>query len=385
MTRMGSNGPGLGAGSAPAGPRRRAARWCAAGVSVAAVVGTGLVGASAALASPTVTIPVGCSVSALNHAILFAPSNAILVLRAGCHYHPSGALNTIHRNLTIQGSNDTIAPFGTFTVLTNDAADVTINQLTIQNAFATAGGGAINNELGGHLTVTNSRFVGDDGKTGGAINNEAGSALAVTNTSFIDNAASGAGGGAIANAILATTTVNGSTFIGNDATGGSGGAIGSLGGSVTVTGPITSLFTDNSAHVDGGAIAGILGAFNVTKATFTFNHATDFGGAVANFGAPSTVATSSFTHNSAGQSGGAIATATSLDLTSDYISLNFASHHGGGIDLAGGNTSLTTTDVVGNASIMSGGGIYRSAGSLNLNFNSLVTLNHPNNCSGVSC
>ena len=65
MSWMGSHGVGLGAGSAPAGLRRKAARWAAGGAAVAATAAAGLAAAPSAMA--VATIPVPCSVTALQH------------------------------------------------------------------------------------------------------------------------------------------------------------------------------------------------------------------------------------------------------------------------------------------------------------------------------
>ena len=108
MTWTRSNSVGRGAGSAPAALARRAVRWGAAGVATAAAVATGLGGVTAASAATAISIPVPCSVTALNAAISLSPSNTILVLKPGCFYVTSGPLSNINRNLTIVGSNDTI-------------------------------------------------------------------------------------------------------------------------------------------------------------------------------------------------------------------------------------------------------------------------------------
>ena len=68
-----------------------------------------------------------------------APSNSILVLVSGCVYRLTAPLPTITRNLTINGSNDTITRFsGNYTILTNNGANVSLNNLRITNAFHTA-------------------------------------------------------------------------------------------------------------------------------------------------------------------------------------------------------------------------------------------------------
>jgi hypothetical protein len=108
-------------------------RWAAGGAAAAATVAAGMMAAPPALA--VATIPVPCSVAALNAAIAAAPTNAILVLKSGCVYRLTAALPTITRNLTIDGSNDTITAFtGRYTILTDDGATVALSQLRITDA-----------------------------------------------------------------------------------------------------------------------------------------------------------------------------------------------------------------------------------------------------------
>jgi hypothetical protein len=108
MIRTGSHGVGSGAGSAPTGPRRWPVRCGATGAALAAAVVLGMGGASAALAAPVITIPVGCSVNSLNNAISGAPSDAILVLAKSCTYSTPAPLKSVTDDLTIEGDHDTI-------------------------------------------------------------------------------------------------------------------------------------------------------------------------------------------------------------------------------------------------------------------------------------
>jgi hypothetical protein len=393
MSWMGSHGVGLGAGSAPAGLRRKTARWAAGGAAVAATVAAGMMAAPSALAVPVGPVP--CSVAALNGEIAAAPSNTILVLTSGCVYRLTAPLPTITRNLTIVGSNDTITAFtGNYTILTNNGATVAISNLRITDANNNLIGGqagAIFNTGSGSLSLTSVTLAHNTGRTGGAVLNNTGSSLTVASSTFIGNDSTGLGGGAIANGVGATTTVSGTTFLGNDASGavvlgvkpavtdGNGGAIGSLGGTVTVNGA-ASTFTDNFAGGDGGAIDAILGTLNVTKATFNENESDGDGGAVANFGAAATITQSGFTGNRASDNGGAVADASVLGLTSDTLSANRAGTDGGGLFVLSGNVTLNTTDIFGNRAGTNGGGIDRAAGTVSFLNNSFVELNFPNNC-----
>jgi predicted outer membrane repeat protein len=378
---------------------RSGRRWVAVGAATTAAVALSLSGASAALAAPPAQILVPCSVGALNGAIAVAPPNAILVLQSGCTYSLTSALPTVTRNLTIVGSNDTIRRVGgTFTVLTNNDANLTITNLTIAGANGRSNApGAILNENGGALSLTSVTFLDDDGGIGGAILNNTGGALTASSCNFVGDDASGyVGGGAIANGPISTAQISGSTFIDNSASGrddvvirngpssGGGGAVLSRGGSLTFSGA-ASTFTDNFAEGNGGAIFAELGSLNLSRATFTGNGAYDDGGAVANFGAAATIAQSAFNGNESGGDGGAVATGTTLNLNYDQMSGNRSHSTGGGLYVDGGTTTLNTTDIYGNRARVTGGGIRRQAGTVTFLNTTVVAANVPNNCSGLFC
>jgi hypothetical protein len=395
MSWMGSHSVGLGADSAPRGLRRRATRWTAGGVAVAATLGGGvMMAAPAAMAAPT--IPVPCSTTALRNAIFFSPSDSILVLRSGCVYFIGSALPSVTRDLTIVGSNDTFRATGSgYTMLHNDA-DLQISHLTLVDGDNTGPGdaGAILNHNDGDLTLSNVTFFDNEGRDGGAILNTTGGDLIISSSTFTDNEATGSGGsgGAIANLPGSTATISSTTFTDNEAVGtgvfgGDGGAIDSLGGSVTLKAP-ANRFTDNFARDDGGAITSLLGSLSVTGATFTINEAEEDGGAVANFGAVATLNQDGFTRNLAEHDGGGVATGSSTNLGSDTFSLNHADHRGGGLFTGGGTTTLDTTDIFANSAsgpFPPGGGIYRASGTVAFGNNVIVRLNVPNNCSHVFC
>jgi predicted outer membrane repeat protein len=378
-------------------------RWGAAGAAVAATVAVAM-GSASAMAAPVTTIFVGCSVTALSNAINFAPSDAILSLKSGCVYSISAKLPNVTSNITIQGNKDVIRRSGgaLFTALTDNGAQLIINQLTM-TGFSGNGTnpGALNNN-GGTVTITNSFFTNNSGNEGGAILNNHSGTLSATSTGFAGNDATT--GGAIDNRSDSTATLDIDTFIGNSAD--TGGAIFVSSGHVTVEGTSTAAsastqFVDNDATGGvvvapgsvkpaistgfGGAIDNLGGVLTATFATFTDNDATIDGGAIWNGGGTSSVGTSGFTGNFAADDGGAIATTRSLNLTSDTLSLNRANDDGGGIFVNGGTTSLNRTDVFANSAGVTGGGIRRNSGSVSLTNGSLVTLNRPNNCSGFSC
>ena len=199
-----------------------------------------------------------------------------------------------------------------------------------------AWGGAIANNSGGSVVVSDSTFTGNRADNGGAIANfkfNGSGTVAVSGSTFSDNIAI-ADGGAIDNADLGgkgTLSVSASTFLANTAAGGDGGAIDNAdysgNGTVVVSG---STFLANTAGGligpgDGGAIANAGsnvtgfatsdGAVVVSGSTFLANAATNDGGAIANGGQGEgtlSVSASTFLANTAiavlgGHGGGAIA------------------------------------------------------------------------------
>ena len=204
-------------------------------------------------------------------------------------------------------------------------------------------GGAIYNDAGGSVSITNSTFSGNSAGAGGGVYNYRGT-LDVTGSTFTGNNASGSGG-AIENTIFGDMTVTDSTFSGNTA-GNGGGGIDNF-GTLDVTG---SSFANNTAHV-GAAIVNNSGTLTLTGSTFSGNSAVN-GGAIYSYRTSTlalVVANSTFSGNSAG-------------------------YYGGALLLAGdenGSGQITNTTFVGNTDLMGGGAYYLAGGSLTMN-NSLI-------------
>jgi predicted outer membrane repeat protein len=406
MTKTGSAGRG-----------RWAVRACAAGAAVAAAAGTG--GAATAATAATVTIPVPCSASTLMHDMLAPPANAILVLKRGCTYRIPGRLPQVNSNLTIVGSGDTLAPAdgNDFTAMGVADSQLVISHLTFRGFFTDSDTdpGALYN-LDGTVTITASQFIDNTGGSyGGAILNEGGGILNVSDTAFLGNvsgyddcqAARSADcgchavrpadcgvdgfGGAIYNDFTSVATLTHDNFLGNTSTD-EGGAIYLNGGTVTVRGqgasPILATdFTDNTADGDdGGAIDNSDGSLIVSYAAFSHNSSDEYGGAIDNGGVtPLDVSGSSFADNDS-EYGGAIETHDGpLNLTGDLFTGNSADQ-GGALAVSNNTTTLNQTMVTGNHASDEGGGIYRyRVSTVTLTNGSLVTGNTPDNCYGFSC
>ncbi|MEB8385635.1 calcium-binding protein [Rhodobacteraceae bacterium KMM 6894] len=168
----------------------------------------------------------------------------------------------------------------------DDGANVTINGMTLQNAYSSDSGGAILvGNLASRLEVSNSNFVDNEAGFGGAIYSFG--SLAVANSFFSGNEA--LDGGAVA-AYADSTFVN-TTFTQNYAE--FGGAI-YVGGGDTIE-FINSTLTGNLASVNGGGVAGggdlnvsnsivygnkAQGLYNDIEPTVTSNGANIFGSGV---------------------------------------------------------------------------------------------------------
>jgi uncharacterized repeat protein (TIGR01451 family) len=221
-----------------------------------------------------------------------------------------GAISN-YNTLTITNStftNNTAANYGG--AIYNNNRKLTVIDCTFINNVVQTGklrfGGAIYNN--GTLNVTSSSFTANSASNraptttiryGGAIYNNG--TLTVDHCDFTSNTARG--GGAIYNNVGHTLNVSDSTFKLNTAY--CGGGIYNNGGNVTVDG---SIFENNTGWYGGGAIVnGYSGTLNVTSSSFTVNSAPGaFGGAICNYsGCTMTAQKCNFTSNTA-YGGGAI-------------------------------------------------------------------------------
>lgn len=320
--------------------------------------------------------------------------NGTVHLADGTYQGPDNRGITISKNLIITGQSQAstiIDAQGADRIFTiNSGVNVTIQNLTLENAYApkgsavynfgtlnventtfigntatpssgyapTYGGGAIWSTLNTNLTVKNSTFIGNTaiGSGGGAIvtesnalilnttfaNNYAGygggaifagiqSNLTVKNSNFTSNSAGGYGGGAIYNDILSTLNVENSTFTNNNAN--IGGAIANQ-GNLTVNNCtfIGNIATGNWPNGYGGALANY-GILNVIDSTFRDNTANQFGGAIYNYyGCNLTITNCTFTGNTANQEGGAIYSVGTVTVTNSKFMGNNANWAGGVIN-----------------------------------------------------
>jgi uncharacterized repeat protein (TIGR01451 family) len=157
--------------------------------------------------------------------------------------------------------------------LANSGGTVNIDDSTFSGSVAGDSGGAVDNYLGGTLTITDSIFSDNraDQQYGGAVNNDSGSTVTVASSLFEANSAvTDEGGGALANG--GTMAIASSSFAEND--GGNGAAIDNIGGGTMSV--VNSSFISNEAYgsEDGGAVyndTNDIGAVDISFSSFWHN------------------------------------------------------------------------------------------------------------------
>jgi len=212
---------------------------------------------------------------------------------------------------------------GAIHVIETDSADgltLTLNSVVIEYAYAQGGDGA-GAYVEGDVVITDSVF--EDNATGGAPAGDGGAVYAtgdvtITDSEFIGNSADGFGGAVFA---VGSVNVSSSTFSGNEAADG-GGAIFLVDGdnASEISG---STFEGNSAGAEwGGAIiAAAGGSLLITDSSFRENSA-GYGGAIDQNATDFSLRRVSFVKNTATEGGGALAIGTP-SRSSDLVGLSF--------------------------------------------------------------
>jgi hypothetical protein len=268
-------------------------------------------------------------------------------------------------------SNNTAVNYGLGGAIANEVGSLlTVSDHSFFLANTAADGGAIGNY--GTLTVLDSTFSGNSATDlsysgGGAISTYFGNAT-VNNSTLFNNSANNVGG-AIAQGD-SDLTISGCTLSGNSAN--YGGAIYGAGlgdgGTLTVTGG--SMLTNNSANYDGGGIYDARGTVTVSGgSTLSGNSAGHDGGGIYNgsdpyIGGSVIVSGSTLSGNSAGYEGGGIYIGSGYGLstatiTNSTLTANTASFAGGGIFNASGTVTVSNSSTItSNSAGSEGGGIY---------------------------
>ncbi len=298
-------------------------------------------------------------------------------------------LRGVDYKLTIPGVNEDAAATGDLDVLKSvtikgvGPAESKIDATHIDRVFEMLSGAKLS--LSG-VTVTGG--LADSTATGsihagGAVLDQSGGDLSITNSALTGNSASGgsAGGGAIeiTGASNGALTMTGSTAT-NNQSGGSNSSDNGYGGVIRNegTGMVTlsrvTMTTNHAGGAGAGGYGGVLNttaSVNVSSSTFANNTAGGLGG--YGYGGAlnvntATITDSAFRSNIAGQGsgsgfgyGGAIESGTSTTLTRSVLTNNVAGGgtnnygYGGGIDSLTGAVTLTDSNVSGNTAGGGGG------------------------------
>lgn len=216
----------------------------------------------------------------------------------------------ITKNITIQGNGnpeDVIIDgenLSSILLIRNDSVHLILKNLTFINGCTDNFGGAISIETG-HVYVDNCNFINNtalENTNAGAISNygtgEQKGYLLVNNSLFVNNHADHDGG--------AITTCFANSYIYN------------------------SVFIGNTAHRDGGAIrVSVEGYGFVEDCIFMYNHADEWGGAYYSWASNSVIHRCIFMNNTGGTNGGAVMVSGNISLTQSIIVNNTAEKTGG--------------------------------------------------------
>ncbi|MEM9533550.1 MAG: choice-of-anchor Q domain-containing protein [Pseudomonadota bacterium] len=247
---------------------------------------------------------------------------------------------------------------------------------------ATGDGGAIQNNVGGDVTLDSCYFEGNvaasdgAGGSGGAINNNAGAiakgdggdviagtgTVTTRNSDFLMNRASA--GGAINSSRNNRIFVEGGLFTQNSAAPFDGG-VANLNSSNALMRVEGARMSSNTAERNGGAINNNSGSvLEVFRSEISDNMAgRDGGGLNSNSSRDSylLVASSAVTGNSAGRDGGGVHTFGDSRVDNSTLSQNTAVRNGGGFKAGGVANVLSSSTVTGNSAGDDGGGVYAAA------------------------
>jgi predicted outer membrane repeat protein len=255
---------------------------------------------------------------------------------------------------------------------------VTLSGVTIANNSAGSGGGVYNS---GTLTLSSCAISNNTAINGpgGGIENTSLGTLTLQDSTVEGNVDSASPGGGVDNG--GSLTITGGIFSGNQAT--QGGAISNNIYYASIYDSGGTLFSSNTASVDGGAIYN-QGGLTVIQALFTGNASqssapsyVSCGGAICNSGTAN-INETTFNTNTTTGSGGAIQNSPSgyLNLEDDTIAGNTASVSGSGLDVTGTQIPIiNNTIIAGNTAI---------AGAANSDCNGCTASNGVANLIGVT-
>jgi predicted outer membrane repeat protein len=244
------------------------------------------------------------------------------------------------------------------------------------NTAHNGSGGAIGQASGAAVVVA-STFISNGAEFGGAIRAQGG--LTLVGDQFDRNATPDSfpsighpGGGALHLGPSSHVLIRQSRFVSNTAEVagfGVGGAIVSEG----TLGVLNTLFSQNSALSDGGALFNDSDNLAITLSTFSRNSALGEGGAISNTG-QALLTTSTFVSNTAGASGGAIANARSVFVQYSLLFNNSAPTGGAVRNHPGFLSAITASTLYSNTATAGAGGAVLNNGAI-FAFNSTFVAN----------
>lgn len=261
-----------------------------------------------------------------------------------------GAINCDGGKLTVVDSvfenNTSIGTSGAINLTNGAVATVEGSTITGNKSTADAAGAIKVNKSSLELTdstISNNNTV----DAGGALYvSGSSSVVTVTGGTFADNV-SATTGGAIKAESGTTISLNGTTFEGNATTGTTGGAIDAYKATITAEGCI---FRDNESVTYGGAIyLNTDSNATLTKCEFYSNSAISekgYGGALSGYKSTVNVSDSLFEENNAYRNGGAIYVTSGMVVTAEdskFISNYTSTWSGGAIYNTGGFTATGCT------------------------------------------
>ena len=217
---------------------------------------------------------------------------------------------TITKNITLQGNGNTrdIIIDGenksSIFLIRSPAVYATFKNITFINGLTNSFGGAISMETG-NVYVDYCHFINN-------------TALMSTNAGAISNYGDAENKGYL--------FVNNSLFINNHADH-DGGAVTTCYANSDI---YNSVFINNSARRDGGAIrVSVEGYGNVQDCIFMYNYAKEWGGAYYSWAGTSNIVKCIFLNNTGGTNGGAVMVSGNLNLTKSIIVNNTGKETGG--------------------------------------------------------
>ncbi|WP_223791937.1 Ig-like domain-containing protein [Methanobacterium spitsbergense] len=300
---------------------------------------------------------------------------------------------SITKNMTINGQSregTIINGTGNYQIFhIQNGIYVTINSLTLTNAYSHQGGAIYNegiltvtdsnliNNTAGHsgaaiwssgtVTITDSNLTSNTAFMGGAIYNNDGT-LTITDSNLTSNTADY--GGAIYSYYLGNVSVTNCTVTSNWAQ--------MYGGAINNNGILTvnnSTFTSNTAQYYCGAIFNNQGTVTVNGSTFISNTGDGVGGAIYNNDGTVIVNNSTFTSNTSNSGGGAICnTFGNITVNNSTFTSNTATVGGGAIYNYVGTVTVNGSTFTSNTANSGGGAIYNDGATLTVN-NSTFTSN----------